>query len=52
MGKWKCNSCDYIYSPEKGDISRDIPEGTTFENLSDDWACPKCGSGKDNFKRA
>ena len=52
MGKWICNKCDYIYSPEKGDISREIEKDTPFEKLPEDWACPKCKSEKHNFKRA
>ena len=52
MGKWKCNNCDYIYSPDKGDISRDIPKDTPFEKLPKDWVCPKCGASQHNFKRS
>ena len=28
----------------------DIPAGTPFEKLPDDWTCPDCGVGKDEFK--
>lgn len=51
MGKWKCNTCDYVYNPEKGDISADIPKGTAFEELPEDWVCPKCGASREQFQR-
>ena len=50
MKKYICEICDYIYDPEKGDPDHDIPAGTAFEDLPDDWTCPDCGVGKDNFK--
>ena len=39
----------YIYNPEEGDFERNIPPGTPFENLPDDWCCPKCGAEKEYF---
>ena len=39
--KYKCTICGYIYDDEKEDIK--------FEHLPDDWKCPICGVGKDNF---
>lgn len=36
--KWVCNVCGYVYSG-------DVP----FEELPDDWTCPKCGSPKSVF---
>ena len=26
--------------------------GTSFEDLPDDWVCPLCGVGKDQFSEA
>jgi rubredoxin len=34
----------YIYDPEAGDFERNIPPAMPFENLPDDWCCPKCGA--------
>jgi len=48
--KWICQVCDYVYDPEKGDPSQDIPAGTQFEDLPDDWTCPDCGVGKEDFE--
>jgi rubredoxin len=50
MQKWICVVCDYIYDPEVGDPTQDIPPGTPFEDLPDDWQCPDCGVGKEDFE--
>jgi len=49
MQKYVCGVCGYVYDPEKGDPEGDIPPGTAFEKLPDDWTCPVCGAGKDEF---
>ena len=48
--KWLCVVCDYIYDPEKGDPDQGIEPGTAFEDLPDDWTCPDCGVGKEDFE--
>ena len=50
MKAWICIICQYVYDPEKGDPDSGIPPGTRFEDLPDDWACPECGVGKDQFE--
>jgi rubredoxin len=50
MKKWICVVCDYVYDPEQGDPSQDIPPGTAFEDLPADWVCPDCGVGKEDFE--
>ena len=40
----------YIYDPEEGDYERNIPPGTPFEDLPDDWCCPECGAEKEFFE--
>ncbi len=40
--KYICNVCGYIYDEEA--------EGTPFEQLPDDYVCPLCGVGKDEFQ--
>jgi rubredoxin len=52
MQKYKCDTCGYIYDPEKGDPDSGILAGTAFEDLPDDWACPVCGVGKSEFEEA
>ena len=50
MKKYVCSICGYIYDPEKGDPDNGIAPGTKFEDLPDDWVCPLCGAGKDEFE--
>jgi len=50
MKKYECLACGYIYDPEKGDPDSGIEPGTSFEDLPDDWVCPVCGVGKDQFE--
>ncbi len=49
MEKYECLVCGYIYDPTSGDPDNDIEAGTAFEDLPDDWVCPECGAGKDEF---
>lgn len=50
LKKFKCVICAYVYDPEKGDPSLNIPPGTSFEDLPDDYECPICGAGTDMFE--
>jgi len=50
MKKYKCLMCGYIYDPAVGDPDNDVEPGTAFEDLPDDWVCPDCGAGKDEFE--
>ena len=49
MQKYVCEICGYVYDPEVGDPDSDIPAGTSFDDLPDDWACPICGATKESF---
>jgi rubredoxin len=49
MKRYVCNACGYVYDPAIGDPDNGIPSGTLFENLPDDWVCPECGVGKEEF---
>jgi hydroxylamine reductase len=49
MARYQCIVCQYIYDPVKGDPTAKIPPGTSFDQLPDDWICPECGAGKDQF---
>ena len=51
MDRYECGVCGYIYDPETGDPENDIPPGTAFEDLPDDWTCPVCGASKDQFTK-
>jgi rubredoxin len=49
MQSFECVVCGYIYDPAKGDPANGVEPGTAFENLPDDWVCPVCGAGKEEF---
>ncbi len=50
MKKYKCLMCSYIYDPAVGDPDNNVEAGTAFEDLPDNWVCPECGAGKDEFE--
>lgn len=50
MKKYICTVCDWVYDPEVGDLDAGIAPGTAFEDLPEDWVCPVCGVGKEDFK--
>jgi rubredoxin len=50
MKKYRCLICGYIYDPKLGDSAGGVRPGTAFEDLPDDWVCPECGAGKDEFE--
>lgn len=47
--KYKCLICGHIYDPKNGDPEHNIPAGTDFNDLDDDWRCPVCGAEKYSF---
>jgi thiamine pyrophosphate-dependent acetolactate synthase large subunit-like protein/nitrite reductase/ring-hydroxylating ferredoxin subunit/rubredoxin len=42
MARYKCTVCGYVY--DEG------TEGRPWNDLSDDWLCPICAAGKDDFE--
>lgn len=51
MDKYVCSVCGYVYDPEVGDPENNIPPDTPFEKLPEDWVCPVCGAGKNDFEK-
>lgn len=50
-GVWVCNGCGHEYSQKQGDPAASVNPGTPFEKLPEDWICPDCGKGKENYIR-
>ena len=44
-GKYVCSVCGYVYDPAEND-------GVAFEDLPEDWKCPRCKQGKEKFNKA
>ena len=49
---WVCDACGWVYDPRVGDPDGGIEPGTAWADIPDDWVCPVCGAGKDNFMLA
>jgi rubredoxin len=49
MESYQCIICGYIYNPDEGDPESGIKPGTMFSELPDDYLCPICGAGKEDF---
>ena len=49
--KYVCEICGYEYDEAVGDPDNGIAPGTKFEDLPEDFTCPLCGVGKENFKK-
>ncbi len=45
--KYVCDVCGWVYDPE--DPPEGIEKGTAFADLPDDFTCPECGVGKEDF---
>ena len=52
MKKYVCQVCGWEYDPAVGDPDNGIAPGTSFESLPEDFVCPVCGAGKDEFEPA
>ena len=50
MKKYICTVCEWVYDPEEGDPDGGVVAGTAFEDIPDDWECPKCGATKADFE--
>jgi rubredoxin len=50
MRQWQCVVCGFIYDEAKGLPEEGIAPGTSWDDIPDDWECPECGVGKDDFE--
>ncbi len=49
MAKYVCTVCGYVYDEATGDPDNGIAPGTKWEDVPDDFTCPLCGVGKEDF---
>lgn len=47
--RYLCVVCGWIYDEAKGAPEDGLAAGTLWKDVPDDWACPECGVGKDDF---
>jgi len=50
MKQWVCVVCGWIYDEAKGLPEEGIAAGTKWDDIPDDWECPECGVGKEDFE--
>jgi rubredoxin len=50
MKKHECMACGWVYDPQSGLRDQGIEPGTAWEDVPDDFTCPLCGVGKDQFQ--
>lgn len=50
MKKYVCKACGWVYDEALGDPDNGIAQGTKWEDLPDDFKCPLCGVGKEEFE--
>ena len=50
MKKWQCVVCGWIYDEAEGAPEEGIPPGTAWDDVPDDFVCPDCGVGKEDFE--
>ena len=51
MSNYRCTICNYIYDDAAGDEANGIAPGTKWEDLPEDYLCPICSVGKDQFEK-
>jgi rubredoxin len=49
--KMECGVCWRVYDPAEGDPVWQIPPGTPFSALPEDWRCPNCDAAQSRFLR-
>ena len=51
MGKYVCTVCNWIYDEKLGVPQYGIAPGIAFADLPEDFLCPLCGVGKEEFEK-
>lgn len=49
MKKFVCDICGWVYDPVIGAPASNVPPGTPWDRVPEDFVCPECGAGKDSF---
>ncbi len=47
--QWVCIICGWVYDEAAGLPEDGIAPGTRWEDIPDDWRCPECDVGKEDF---
>lgn len=47
--RFECGVCWHVYDPAEGDPIGQIPPGTPFAALPEQWTCPNCEAARERF---
>ncbi len=47
---WMCIICGWVYEEAKGAPEEGLAPGTRWSDVPEDWCCPDCGAGKEDFE--
>ena len=47
---WQCILCGFIYDEAAGMPGEGIPPGTRWADVPENWICPECSAGKQDFE--
>lgn len=47
-----CDVCGWTYDENAGDSEHGLAPATPWENVPEDFVCPLCGVGKDQFTKS
>lgn len=47
--RMECKICWHVYDPAEGCDVWQVPEGTPFAALPEEWRCPRCDGDRDQF---
>lgn len=50
--KYVCDVCGWVFDEKICDPDHGIDVGVSFDELPEDFQCPLCGVGKENFSPA
>ena len=50
MARYVCTVCGYVYDEAEGYPDGGIAAATNWEDVPDDFVCPKCGVDKSMFQ--
>jgi rubredoxin len=50
LKRWLCLGCGFSYDEALGLPEHDIPPGTRWLDIPEDWCCPDCGTPKNRFE--
>ena len=47
--RMECGICWHVYDPAEGDEAWQVPPGTPFTALPEEWRCPNCDAPRSKF---